>query len=69
MATLLNQNMLRVFIKKKSDSDLIMLLDIEKALSINKPFIIDKLNEEKRLVVLEDKGHLESIEEMTANMQ
>jgi len=32
----------------KSNSDLIMLLDIEKALSINELFIIDKINEEKR---------------------
>lgn len=45
--------------QKKSDSDLIMLLDIEKALSINELFIIDKINEDKAQKAEQEENALE----------
>lgn len=45
--------------QKNADSDLIMLLDIEKALSINELFILDKINEEKRQAEREENGLIE----------
>ena len=44
--------------QKKSDSGLIMLLDIEKALSINELFLIDKINEEKEQATQKESNEL-----------
>ncbi len=44
--------------QKKTDSDLIMLLDIEKALSINELFILDKINEDKNQMAAHESNKL-----------